>query len=157
MTVDGFPGHEVRIGLRLPDGSLAETSDDPVRPVGYRAMCSCGWTGEEDHPPGEEGSWLVSSEWGQHMRPIWATSPPSWLLNRAEGLRDDLTELSGAWPLQALGVLAEIDRWQRPLLDQAVIAARAAGSSWSEIGKALGVTRQSAHERFRTVVREQAG
>ena len=34
------------------------------------------------------------------------------------------------------------------LLDRYVQAARAEGSSWSEIGTALGVSKQSAHERF---------
>jgi ATP-dependent Clp protease ATP-binding subunit ClpA len=34
------------------------------------------------------------------------------------------------------------------LLDRYVQAARAEGSSWSEIGAALGVTKQAAHERF---------
>jgi Clp amino terminal domain, pathogenicity island component len=34
------------------------------------------------------------------------------------------------------------------LLDRYVQAARAGGASWSEIGTALGVTKQAAHERF---------
>ena len=34
------------------------------------------------------------------------------------------------------------------LLDRYVQAARAEGRSWSEIGTALGVTKQAAHERF---------
>jgi hypothetical protein len=33
-------------------------------------------------------------------------------------------------------------------LDDAVRAARAAGCSWGTIGRALGITRQSAHERY---------
>lgn len=33
-------------------------------------------------------------------------------------------------------------------LDEAVVTARAAGASWSEVGRAAGMTRQSAHERW---------
>lgn len=51
-------------------------------------------------------------------------------------------------PLEALRVLTdsehELDRIRR----QQVVAARAAGASWQQIGDALGVTRQSAWESF---------
>lgn len=51
-------------------------------------------------------------------------------------------------PLEALRVLTdsehELDRIRR----EQVVAARAAGASWQQIGDALGVTRQSAWESF---------
>jgi uncharacterized NAD(P)/FAD-binding protein YdhS len=51
-------------------------------------------------------------------------------------------------PLMALRVLTdselELDRIRR----KQVVAARAAGASWQQIGDALGVTRQSAWESF---------
>lgn len=51
-------------------------------------------------------------------------------------------------PLEALSVLAdsevELDRIRR----DRVVAARAAGASWRQIGEALGVSRQSAWENF---------
>ena len=80
-----------------------------------------------------------------------AVAPPGWLLNRSDGLRDNLDDLAVRWPLQALGVLAEVERWQRPVLEKAVAQARSKGSSWADIGAALGVSRQSAHERFRHI------
>lgn len=53
-----------------------------------------------------------------------------------------------AEPLSALRVLAdgevELDRLRR----KQVIAARAAGASWQQIGDALGISRQSAWEHF---------
>lgn len=150
-TFDGFPGHQGMIGFRLADGSLVPPAETSAPAVAYRAMCSCGWTGPEDYPPREEGAWSVGSDWGQHMKPVWAKTPPDWLLNRSETLRHDLAELAVSWPLQALGVLVEIERWHKPLTERAVAAAREAGVSWAEIGAALGVTRQSAHERFRAV------
>jgi hypothetical protein len=33
--------------------------------------------------------------------------------------------------------------------DEKIIAARAAGASWTEIGEALGISKQSAWERYR--------
>jgi len=51
-------------------------------------------------------------------------------------------------PLEALRVLAdreaELDRIRR----DRVVAARAAGASWQQVGDALGVSRQSAWENF---------
>ncbi len=116
-----------------------------------RAACSCGWLAEADHPADEYGRMSAEVDWSRHLVPMLAAAPPGWLLNRSDGLRDNVDELSVTWPLQALGVLAEVERWQRPLLEKAVTNARAMGSSWSEIGNALGVTRQSAHQRFRHV------
>lgn len=47
----------------------------------------------------------------------------------------------------ALAVAAEAERLARA----EVIAARELdGASWADVGKALGVSRQTAHERFRT-------
>lgn len=159
LTFDGVPGHTGMVGLRLADGSLIAPPPETTPPTenppatAYRAMCSCGWTGTEDLPPTEEGTWAVGSQWGhQHMMPRWTTTPPTWLVNRSDVLRDNLSELAVTWPMQALGILAAIERWQKPVIEQAVRAAREAGASWADIGAALGVTKQSAHARFSTVV-----
>lgn len=142
------PGHDGIVGSRLADGSLLPESDVSHPPVGYRAMCSCGWIGDADYPPAEHGQLSATSDWAQHMKPLWAAAPPQWLLGRSDSLREDLADLTGRWPLQALTVLADVERWQRPLVSQAVAAARENGISWAEIGAALGITKQSAHERF---------
>ncbi|MEJ3746309.1 hypothetical protein WEI85_23835 [Actinomycetes bacterium KLBMP 9797] len=147
MTLDDLPGHEGLVGVRLADGSLRPEADAGAA-VGYRAMCSCGWIGAADYGPTDEGRMSATSDWTRHMGPLWAAAPPRWLLNRADSLRVSLSELVPQWPLQALGVLAEVDRWQRSLVEEAVAAARANGASWADIGAALGITKQSAHERF---------
>jgi len=47
-----------------------------------------------------------------------------------------------------LVALAVLDRRTRDLMEEAVAACREHGASWAEIGTALGISRQAAHERF---------
>lgn len=157
IALDDLPGHSGSTIERQPDGSLADADlggaagDDAGRrssAVGVLARCSCGWTGPTEHRPDEAGRMSAISDWVVHMRPLWAAAPPGWLLNRSDSLRESIIELAGTWPLQALGVIAHLERWQRTATEQAVAQARDAGSSWSDIGAVLGITRQSAHERF---------
>ena len=54
-------------------------------------------------------------------------------------------------PTDALEAVTEADRAYvaaRDHLDAAVAAARANGASWQQIGRALGITRQWAWQRF---------
>lgn len=53
--------------------------------------------------------------------------------------------LTGLDYVQALRMIAETAESAQA---QAVALARAEGASWDAVGRALGVTRQSAHERF---------
>ncbi|WP_018584628.1 hypothetical protein [Salinispora arenicola] len=151
MAEEMVPGHAELVGFRLPDGALSMNAAAPADAVGYRAGCSCGWVGTRDYPAADQGRWMATSEWGGHIRPLLAATPPSWLLNRSDVLRDNVAELATTWPLQALGILAQVERWQRPLIERAVAQARETGLSWTEIGNALGISRQSAHERFRNI------
>ncbi len=150
IQLDEVPGHAGSLVVRLPDGALVPADQSGADAVAVRAHCSCGWSGAGDYPPGETGRMSATSDWVAHMKPFWAAAPPAWLVNRSDSLRDSVAELAGAWPLQALAVLAQVERWQQDLVTAAVTEARAAGRSWAEIGAALGVTKQSAHERFRT-------
>jgi hypothetical protein len=57
----------------------------------------------------------------------------------------------GAWgddPLRDLADSCRADLAIEKLIYQSAKAARAAGHSWSEIGEALGITKQAAWERF---------
>jgi uncharacterized NAD(P)/FAD-binding protein YdhS len=56
-------------------------------------------------------------------------------------------------PLSALRMLTESEHELERIRREQVIAARAAGASWQQIGDALGVTRQSAWENFTAVTR----
>jgi hypothetical protein len=55
--------------------------------------------------------------------------------------------------LSALRVLTEREYELERIRRAQVVAARAAGASWQQIGDALGVTRQSAWESFTTETR----
>lgn len=56
-------------------------------------------------------------------------------------------------PLAALRVLADTESQLDRMRRDRVIAARAGGASWQQIGDALGVSRQSAWEAFTADVR----
>jgi hypothetical protein len=157
IALDDLPGHSGSTVERLPDGTLADVDlsrgegEDAGRrssAVGVLARCSCGWTGPTEHRPDDMGRMSATSDWIAHMRPLWAAAPPAWLLNRSDSLQESITELAGTWPLQALAVLAHLERWQRTATEDAVAQARDTGVSWADIGAVLGITRQSAHERF---------
>jgi hypothetical protein len=67
-------------------------------------------------------------------------------------LSEPIDKLANATPLDRLGAAAlaasDLRTLSDALLDRYVQAARAEGLSWTEIGAALGVTKQAAHERF---------
>ncbi|MDR7275093.1 hypothetical protein [Catenuloplanes atrovinosus] len=140
----------MRIEISLPghEGTITSPTGPGGDVIAHRPVCSCGWAGSADLPPDETGRMRATSEWLDHMRPHFAMAPPDWMMHRSDTLRAAIEDLTARWPLQSLGVLADVERWHRTLLDEAVAAARAGGASWMEIGQALGITKQSAHERF---------
>lgn len=160
MSIDlGLPGHEGFIAGRFTDGELrmVEDGEEPAGLAGYRATCSCGWSGRQDHAGDQFGRMEAVSELvDRHLKPFISATPPAWLVGSSRELRTSVDELSMNWPLQSLSLLADIERWHRPLLEEVVVRSRAAGKSWADIGAALGITKQSAHERFRGVVGERA-
>ena len=58
-------------------------------------------------------------------------------------------------PLEALRELARSDPKLERLRRDKVLAARAAGATWEQVGNALGVSRQSAWEYFTARIREE--
>jgi hypothetical protein len=70
-------------------------------------------------------------------------------------------EIPRGSPLEQLAAAAELAGRLRArgdqLLDQFVDVARSGGSSWTEIGYALGTSKQAAHERFAALADPPAG
>lgn len=70
----------------------------------------------------------------------------------ARGLADtaaDLVAVDGPVSAETVQVAGRVQALAGVVREQAVIAARAAGVSWAEIGTGLGITRQEAHRRWR--------
>ncbi|WP_433512960.1 hypothetical protein ACQP2T_56505 [Nonomuraea sp. CA-143628] len=88
-----------------------------------------------------------------HAPPLFAAAPPRELLIKSHMLSEQIVRLAAERPLAALTLLSQVESWQRALLDQAVAGAREAGASWAEVGVAMGISKQAAHERFRAHVR----
>ncbi|GAA2964742.1 hypothetical protein GCM10010483_04950 [Actinokineospora diospyrosa] len=111
-----------------------------------RPHCDCGWAADRHFRDREE----ATAHWFRaHALPAVEAEPPGWLLVKSDVLREQVEELIKSRPEVALKLLHEIEAWHRPLTQRAVAAARTSGASWTEVGQALGVTRQAAHERFR--------
>lgn len=81
---------------------------------------------------------------------------------KLDATRDDeqmrvAVELGANEPLGQLRGLRAVDRqldlWQR----EAIARARQQGASWSEIGEALGVTKQAAWQLYNDDIREMLG
>lgn len=172
----GAEAHEGYVALLGPDGRGSggtgpggvlfpnprwSRSNDSVEPfdievpwseiIGWRVECACGWRGttwrrEEavnDDPDAEDvfpehmllpdGSTLEDAgeqEWSHHVRPLAAT--------------EDVRAAA-----RTLGAAAAA-------LDAAVMEARESDppATWEQIGRAAGITRQSAHDRWAGKVEE---
>jgi hypothetical protein len=68
---------------------------------------------------------------------------------------DRLIHSSDADALEVLRVAAQFQRYFDAVQGAAAKAARGEGSTWDEIGQALGVSRQAAWQRFATSEHEQ--
>ncbi|WP_072713667.1 hypothetical protein [Rhodococcus rhodnii] len=133
-SVGSTQGH-----MLLPDGE--QIADNLV--VGWRAQCECGWVGPlwtratdsratdvrehqvfdtEGGDPTVEVEDLIHAEWKVHVAPLES--------------------------LSAVATAAADARQSRSRLDGVVAEARALGASWADIGRAAGISRQSAHERW---------
>lgn len=76
----------------------------------------------------------------------------SHLVERAVELgREAVSELSGATadPRVSLAAAHALRRAADHLVEELVVAARADGSTWADVGALLGVSTQAAHQRYR--------
>lgn len=144
-TGGSYMGNKVAASY-APDGTFLDLDDwrseDQV--VGYVAQCECGWKGQpwtriaeggvqwpnelshtiysEDVFLNEDAEDLVMREWHAHVRaPMRLEDVADAAAKAAEAAKE---------------------------LDEAVAEARAAGATWADVGRAVGITRQSARERW---------
>jgi hypothetical protein len=113
--------------------------------IGWRGACTCGWQGEM---------------WKRVTSPADADFSRRRDYVSLDGFADASRKVEDAihedWkahiaPSEAiLGVEAAAREYSQAgqRLDKTVAAAKAAGASWADIGRAVGISRQSAHERW---------
>lgn len=141
VLVEGVSGNY----LRHPDARAFEiVPDDDV--IGWRAVCACGWNGP---------MWTrtnLSREENLVRRntfvPFLGRALPSVTVEQR--MRQEWHQ--HAVPAAAIAELASAAKdWKRAQrrLEDGVGAARVAGVSWGRIGEVLGMSRQSAHERWK--------
>lgn len=118
--------------------------------VAWEAACTCGWTG----PRWERDRQTVSEPGADEIAA--ADSMSVQLKDEPISVEDaarrawEHTHIAPMQTLQAVRQAAADARAAKKGLDQAVAAARATmpAASWEAIGRAAGVSRQTAHERW---------
>jgi len=142
--------------MEFRDGwwSSGNASDDPgVEPAWLLPTCVCGWRGERvAYDPQAEGA--ARAQWNAHMDEVTiyflaAAKAAEAFIDALESARQ-AGEFDGR-PLAVIKALRVTQTHIGSQISAAVGAARARELSWEHIGEALGVTRQTAHERYRDV------
>lgn len=168
---DDLPDHEGYLGYRVASDLSAGIGDDPppragdvvgywnrhVHQAGIDAMvpaCECGWQGTPVPVAGvdeaEDLRSVARIAWRtEHAAGLLAAAPPYDLGRELDGALDRVAELAGDRPVAALALLRQITTRADRVAHAAAGEARRRGSTWEEIGAALGVSRQAAAERFR--------
>jgi hypothetical protein len=95
--IDGLWDHEGYGARRLPDGTLTGTWTAATAAFSaHLAACSCGWHGEREHPPTDDGEQAAIDQWElEHAIPL--------LEQQATRRRAELAQA-----LAALGGIADV-------------------------------------------------
>ncbi|RPK70073.1 hypothetical protein EES45_36150 [Streptomyces sp. ADI97-07] len=136
--------------------------------VGVRAGCDCyaadssrvtrTWRGSTVHPvvfgddeatEGFTGPSGPYAEWeNTHLAPADNATVPGDVTALLIQVRERLTALAAERPLAALTAVARLEATAAAAGISAAAAAQRRGASWTDIGKAVGTTKQAAHQRF---------
>lgn len=119
-------------------------------PTALRAECQCVWHGPArplDSDPSATAA-AVKAEWEHHITAATIATPPRDFEDEMSDLLLRLYALAQERPLAALGALRELEEKVEPQRVIAVARARRQGDSWQKVADALGVTRQSAWEKY---------
>jgi hypothetical protein len=127
-----------------------------------KAACECGWRATKSFPldwtaefevtEGDEGDTGPYHQWAAHIDSLRADKVPTDVTEMLSKLDARLKELSATRPLVAVQISRRLETSGAHWLAQSVKAAKDDGSSWTEVGKALGTSKQNAHERWRRLI-----
>jgi hypothetical protein len=121
--------------------------------VGWVPRCECGWRGRpwtRTHSTPSDGPSTDDTLIDAAHRLIYQPGPYADLDGEAEGLvMEEWRRHVARWiALERVEAAAGAQTAATRELDEAVHEAKAAGASWADIGRATGMTRQSANERW---------
>ncbi|MGW1468464.1 hypothetical protein ACWCPT_29480 [Streptomyces sp. NPDC002308] len=122
----------------------------PGQPTALRAECQCVWHGPArplNADPSATAA-TVKADWEQHIATATAAMYPVDVADEMGDLMSRLYELAQEQPLAALTALRELEQKIEPLRVVTVARARHLSLSWQKAADALGVTRQSAWEKY---------
>jgi hypothetical protein len=86
VIIEDLWDHEGYAARRLPDGTLTSTGIREF--TAFVPACGCGWHGDREHPPTEDGEELALDQWrAEHATPL--------LERQATRRRDDLARVLG--------------------------------------------------------------
>ncbi|TAP39064.1 hypothetical protein [Arthrobacter sp. S39] len=140
MLFRGVTGHYPPDEM-LPDYEVIPDSQI----IGWRGQCECGWQGEMWERVTSRAAANFS-----HRRDYFALDEFATASSKVEDAIHDEWKTHIAPSEAVLGVEAAAREYTQAghRLDKTVAAAKAAGASWADIGRAVGISRQSAHERW---------
>ncbi|MFJ3184426.1 hypothetical protein ACIPJN_39355 [Streptomyces sp. NPDC086796] len=119
-------------------------------PTALRAECQCVWHGPArplDADPSVTAA-TVKADWEQHIATVTGAMYPVDVADQMDDLLSRLYALAQEQPLAALTALRELEQKIEPLRVITVSRARHRSLSWQKVADALGVTRQSAWEKY---------
>jgi hypothetical protein len=122
----------------------------PGEPDQVRAECQCTWHGPA-RPVGDDpaaSAAAVKADWDTHIAEVTRAMMPLYVREATDDLMTLLYALIQERPLAALDALRTLQAEIDPQITVAVAKARHKGESWQRIAVPLGISRQSAWEKY---------
>ncbi|WOC63476.1 hypothetical protein RI444_22750 (plasmid) [Paenarthrobacter sp. AT5] len=141
MFVHGTTGDYEPAGEFYPDQEIVP--HDLI--MSWRGACTCGWQGElwQRVPTVADADVATRKEYA----PIGEIADVSGEVE--EAVREEwLVHIAPSEAIRGVEAAAKEHRQAGHRLDKTVAAAKAAGASWTDIGRAARISRQAAHERW---------
>ncbi|MET3370656.1 UNVERIFIED_CONTAM: hypothetical protein ABIE34_003933 [Jeotgalibacillus campisalis] len=137
----GITGHYQPAGESDPNDEIVP--HDLI--MSWRGACTCGWQGElwQRVLTPEEADIATRKEYV----PLGDAAYVS--MEVEDAVQDEwMIHIAPSEAILGVEAAAKEHRQAGHRLDKTVAAAKAAGASWTDIGRAAGISRQAAHERW---------